>query len=205
MIIISADDDPQTVAAALRYGAQGFVPKSTEAGRSANVEAVLAGEIYTPMVPEPRAATSGAEDVAAAWRIADLTPQQFRVLAMLCDGLQDRRSRLKSTSESDRGGTSGRDPPSARCRDAGTQAVLAAGANVAILSPWFGWVCSAVAGHPGCGLLVAATLRERGATARQVGPGTEPSAGAGHDHDADVVVGIDLVERVDQLTHHPRR
>ena len=61
---------------------------------------------------------------------------------------------------------------------------------------------AAVAGHPDRGLLVAAALGERRAAARQVGAGAEPAPGAGHDHGPHVVVGIDLVERVDQLAHH---
>ena len=86
--IVSADDDPQTIAAALRYGAQGFIPKSTEAGQIGRaVEAVLAGEIYTPPgYHPPRGMQAGDEDLEIARRIADLTPQQFRVLGALCSG-----------------------------------------------------------------------------------------------------------------------
>jgi DNA-binding NarL/FixJ family response regulator len=93
VVIVSADDDPQTIAAALRYGAQGFIPKSTEAGQIGRaVEAVLAGEIYTPVgYQAPRATASGTEDVEIAKRIADLTPQQFRVLGMLCAGLLNKQ------------------------------------------------------------------------------------------------------------------
>ena len=44
VVIVSADDDPQTIAASLRFGAQGFIPKSTEAGQIGKaIEAVLAG------------------------------------------------------------------------------------------------------------------------------------------------------------------
>ena len=86
--IVSADDDPQTIAAALRYGAQGFISKSTEAAQIGRaVEAVLAGEIYTPPgYHPPRGVPSGDEDLLVARRIADLTPQQFRVLGALCSG-----------------------------------------------------------------------------------------------------------------------
>ncbi|MBK7904701.1 MAG: response regulator transcription factor [Proteobacteria bacterium] len=83
VVIVSADDDPQTIAASLRFGAQGFIPKSTEAGQIGKaIEAVLAGEIYTP--------TSG-EELEIARRVADLTPQQFRVLGMLCAGLLNKQ------------------------------------------------------------------------------------------------------------------
>ncbi len=93
VVVVSADDDPQTIASALRYGAQGFIPKSTEAGRIGQaIEAVLAGEIYTPPgFHAPRAAPTGGEDLEIARRMADLTPQQFRVLGMLCTGLLNKQ------------------------------------------------------------------------------------------------------------------
>jgi DNA-binding NarL/FixJ family response regulator len=86
--IVSADDDPQTIAAALRYGAQGFISKSTEAAQIGRaVEAVLAGEIYTPPgYHPPRGLPSSDQDLLIARRIAELTPQQFRVLGALCSG-----------------------------------------------------------------------------------------------------------------------
>ena len=86
--IVSADDDPQTIAAALRYGAQGFISKSTAAAQIGQaVEAVLAGEIYTPPgYHPPRGLPSNDRDLLVARRIAELTPQQFRVLGALCSG-----------------------------------------------------------------------------------------------------------------------
>ena len=89
----TADDDPQTIAASLRFGAQGFIPKSTEAGQIGKaIEAVLAGEIYTPPgYQPPRAPTTSVEELEIAHRVADLTPQQFRVLGMLCVGLLNKQ------------------------------------------------------------------------------------------------------------------
>ena len=93
VVVVSADDDPQTIASALRYGAQGFIPKSTEAGQIGQaIEAVLAGEIYTPPgFHAPRGAPAGGEDLEVARRMAELTPQQFRVLGMLCSGLLNKQ------------------------------------------------------------------------------------------------------------------
>ena len=93
VVVVSADDDPQTIASAMRYGAQGFIPKSTEAGQIGRaIEAVLAGEIYTPPgFHAPHGAHSGGEDLEIARRVADLTPQQFRVLGMLCSGLLNKQ------------------------------------------------------------------------------------------------------------------
>jgi DNA-binding NarL/FixJ family response regulator len=93
VMVVSADDDAQTIAGALRYGAQGFIPKSSEAGQIGRaVEAVLAGEIYTPPgFHPPRAAAGLDEDLRIARRVAELTPQQFRVLGMLCTGLLNKQ------------------------------------------------------------------------------------------------------------------
>ena len=93
VVVVSADDDAQTIAGALRYGAQGFIPKSTEAGQIGQaIEAVLAGEIFTPPgFHAPRAAPGSDEDLRVARRVAELTPQQFRVLGMLCSGLLNKQ------------------------------------------------------------------------------------------------------------------
>ncbi|HWJ04642.1 MAG TPA: response regulator transcription factor, partial [Steroidobacteraceae bacterium] len=81
------------IASALRFGAQGFIPKSTEAGQIGRaIESVLAGEIYTPPgYQPPRTPPSSAEELEIARRIAELTPQQFRVLGMLCAGLLNKQ------------------------------------------------------------------------------------------------------------------
>jgi len=93
VVVVSADDDAQTIAGALRYGAQGFIPKSTEAGQIGRaIEAVLAGEIFTPPgFHSPRSTPGADEDLQVARRVAELTPQQFRVLGMLCSGLLNKQ------------------------------------------------------------------------------------------------------------------
>jgi DNA-binding NarL/FixJ family response regulator len=93
VIVISADDDPQTIQNALRYGAQGFISKSTDAAQmSQAIDMVLAGDICTPPgYSPPRSDPSGDDDLEIAARIAQLTPQQFRVLGMLCSGLLNKQ------------------------------------------------------------------------------------------------------------------
>jgi DNA-binding NarL/FixJ family response regulator len=88
VIVVSATDDPRTVRQALAFGAQGFVSKSADAiSIGEHVRAVLRGEVVAPTGlwrDEEIAADAGALDVAQ--RMAQLTPQQFRVFAMLCSG-----------------------------------------------------------------------------------------------------------------------
>ena len=88
IIVVSASDDARTIRRALAFGAQSFVSKSADAATIGDsVQAVLRGEVVTPagLGPEEE---SGADDGALqiAQRIAHLTPQQFRVLGMLCVG-----------------------------------------------------------------------------------------------------------------------
>jgi DNA-binding NarL/FixJ family response regulator len=88
VIVVSATDDSCTVRQALAFGAQGFVSKSADAvtiGRY--VAAALRGEIAMPAgvrYDRDLDADPGALDVAE--RMAQFTPQQFRVFIMLCSG-----------------------------------------------------------------------------------------------------------------------
>ena len=88
VVVVSALDDPATVRQALAFGAQGFLSKSADADSiCASVRAVLRGDVVTPAgyrcegteVPD-----HAALDVAE--RLAQLTPQQFRVFSRLCSG-----------------------------------------------------------------------------------------------------------------------
>ena len=86
IIVVSASDDARTIRRALAFGAQSFVSKSADAATIGDsVQAVLRGEVVTPAGLGPE---GGADDGALqiAQRIAHLTPQQFRVLGMLCEG-----------------------------------------------------------------------------------------------------------------------
>jgi DNA-binding NarL/FixJ family response regulator len=93
IIVVSASDDPRTVRQALAFGAQSFVSKSANAATiGKNVLAVLRGEVATQagLIPEREPGTDhGALEIGH--RIAQLTPQQFRVLGMLCAGLLNKQ------------------------------------------------------------------------------------------------------------------
>lgn len=88
VVVVSAQDDSHTVMQALAFGAQGFISKSADAGTiGLDVQAVLDG-----MTVRPAGMTSATDQsldpgtVAVARRLAELTPQQFRVFGMLCSG-----------------------------------------------------------------------------------------------------------------------
>lgn len=88
VVVVSALDDPATVHQALAFGAQGFLSKSADAATIREcVQAVLRGEVVVPknsavVRPQP----SDAVALHVAERLAELTPQQFRVFTMLCSG-----------------------------------------------------------------------------------------------------------------------
>jgi DNA-binding NarL/FixJ family response regulator len=88
IIVVSASDDTRTVRQALAFGAQSFVSKSADAATiGESVRAVLRGEVVMPAglgTEREPGADEGALEIAR--RIAQLTPQQFRVLGMLCAG-----------------------------------------------------------------------------------------------------------------------
>lgn len=76
---------------ALDHGAVGFLPKSADAGTLGEaIDAVLAGDRWAP-ASALKAPAAGAEEHDAAQRVRDLTPQQFRVLQMLGDGLLNKQ------------------------------------------------------------------------------------------------------------------
>jgi DNA-binding NarL/FixJ family response regulator len=93
VVIVSATADAPTVAGAFAYGAQGFIAKSSDAATiGAGVEAVLQGELVAPPGYRPPPAGSHASaDLEIAARLAELTPQQFRVLSMLLSGLLNKQ------------------------------------------------------------------------------------------------------------------
>ena len=86
-VVVSADERPQTVLAAMEAGAVGFIPKTADLqGMRSALERVLHGRIWLPplalaaLLPEPVAAPSPpAGDVA-------LSPRQLDVLALLVQG-----------------------------------------------------------------------------------------------------------------------
>lgn len=94
VVVVSANDDPRVVRRALDHGAAGYLPKS--AGLSDLQDAirtVLACEQWLPSTL--RAAVSrtqpSSRDATLAARLASLSPQQFRVLTLVAEGLLNKQ------------------------------------------------------------------------------------------------------------------
>ncbi|MGO3127497.1 MAG: response regulator transcription factor [Luteimonas sp.] len=91
VLMVSAREEPAVMRRALDHGASGFVPKSADAETLARAVAqVLDGDRFVPEAAASAVGVSpGEHDVAA--RLRDLTPQQFRVLQMLGDGMLNKQ------------------------------------------------------------------------------------------------------------------
>jgi DNA-binding NarL/FixJ family response regulator len=91
-IVVSGHEESHVVRRAMAHGASAYIPKSTSG--EAIVEAirtVLAGDVWLPhQLPGDDVVLKTDEAVAAA-RIATLTPQQFRVMTMIAEGLLNKQ------------------------------------------------------------------------------------------------------------------
>ena len=88
VIVISSNDHPRTVARAQQFGAAGFLPKSAPlAEMLAAMAGVMAGGACFPR----HEARRSDEDAKLAARLAQLTPQQMRVLMCIADGLLNKQ------------------------------------------------------------------------------------------------------------------
>jgi len=88
--VISANNNPRVVQRAMDHGAAAFIHKSASVDEIREVlNAVLAGEIWQSQESDSNDIQHDELDVAE--RIGELTPQQFRVLMMLADGLLNKQ------------------------------------------------------------------------------------------------------------------
>jgi len=92
VVIISANEDPVVIQRALEHGAAGFIPKSSSMDTiKAAIEAVLMGEIWSPPQVRRTTANRNSSELDLAERMAQLTPQQFKVLMMMSRGLLNKQ------------------------------------------------------------------------------------------------------------------
>lgn len=88
ILIVSGLTEPRIMQEAVRHGAAGFVPKAVDkATLTRAISEVLGGALFLPpdLAAAPVPARS-ADKAPVAERVARLTPQQMRVLAMIRQG-----------------------------------------------------------------------------------------------------------------------
>ena len=92
VLMISANDAPETIRRAADHGATGFLPKSADAATiSEAVLTVSRGEHWFPADVDLSTSEVGQEESGIADALASLTPQQFRVATMLSQGLLNKQ------------------------------------------------------------------------------------------------------------------
>jgi DNA-binding NarL/FixJ family response regulator len=85
VVVVSSLSDDRVIASALRAGAAGFIPKDSPRDVLVGaVRAVLRGGVWTPegFIADSDAASR--DDPLS--RLQDLTPQQMRILQLVCEG-----------------------------------------------------------------------------------------------------------------------
>ena len=94
IIVVSAHEETSIIQRAIAHGAMGYIPKSAHPSHIGEaIRHVLEGEIWLPpnlpnnLSFDPRAA----DETELAERIQSLTPQQFRVLMMVAEGLLNKQ------------------------------------------------------------------------------------------------------------------
>lgn len=92
VVVVSGSEETQVIRRAIDYGASGFIPKSSALETIAQaIKQVIGGEVWLP--PEVMNNLDGIseEEAKFAEALSSLTPQQFRVLSMLTEGLLNKQ------------------------------------------------------------------------------------------------------------------
>ena len=94
IIVVSAHEEVSIIQRAIAHGAMGYIPKSAHPNDiSQAIEQVLEGDIWLPknLPHHLNFDARAADETALAERIQSLTPQQFRVLMMVAEGLLNKQ------------------------------------------------------------------------------------------------------------------
>ncbi|SFW69435.1 response regulator transcription factor [Luteibacter sp. UNCMF366Tsu5.1] len=91
-IVVSGHEEAQVARRALAHGASAYIPKSAAVEQIVEaVRAVLDGDVWLPHQLVGGSVELKADEADVAARVATLTPQQFRVLTMIAEGLLNKQ------------------------------------------------------------------------------------------------------------------
>lgn len=91
VVMISSQEESAIMHRSREFGASGFIPKSSSLEQIQQaVQAILDGDDWWPVQMDQDPVMTE-EEKAASEGLASLTPQQFRVLTMVCDGLLNKQ------------------------------------------------------------------------------------------------------------------
>lgn len=90
--IISGSEDSAMVAKVIDAGALGFIPKTSEPATYVQaINAILAGDIWLPENLKQAVESQPKPDLSMQNKVAELTPQQYKVLCYLHEGLLNKQ------------------------------------------------------------------------------------------------------------------
>lgn len=92
VIVVSACEDPAIMCQAIDHEASGYIAKSSPLESIAEaIQLVLQGDIYLPEDARRHQHQPDQQALDMAERLASLTPQQFRVLTMMTEGMLNKQ------------------------------------------------------------------------------------------------------------------
>ena len=92
VVVVSGSEELQVMRRTIDYGASGFIPKSAPLPQITEaIQAVLEGDMWLPEGVAEKLEQMQAENTDFSDRLASLTPQQFRVLGMLAEGMLNKQ------------------------------------------------------------------------------------------------------------------
>ena len=92
IVVVSGSEDLSIISKVMAYGAMGFIPKASSTQDIAKgIETVLEGVTWLPENIKDKVANVENEDRELAQQVASLTPQQYKVLQYLHEGLLNKQ------------------------------------------------------------------------------------------------------------------
>lgn len=92
VVVVSASEDVAIMCQAIDHEASGYIPKSSSLDAiSQAIGLVLEGDIYLPEEARRYQHHPNQKAIDLAHRLASLTPQQFRVLSMMTEGMLNKQ------------------------------------------------------------------------------------------------------------------
>ncbi|KAF7788792.1 hypothetical protein PRUB_a1857 [Pseudoalteromonas rubra] len=92
IVVVSGSEDLNVISKVMGYGAMGFIPKASSSQEIVEaLNQVLEGDVWLPASLKDQIAELDGEDKQLAQQIASLTPQQYKVLQYLHEGLLNKQ------------------------------------------------------------------------------------------------------------------
>lgn len=92
VVVVSGNDQDKVIAKAMKHGASGFIPKSTDLPDMAKaIKTIVGGACWVPPGFSSEQHNIQDEEISIAETVASLTPQQFRVFTHLSEGMLNKQ------------------------------------------------------------------------------------------------------------------